>query len=311
MPVRTAAPSCDALATSQQAAALVGGSGEVQRFEHLASGTLRSSWAALAANGAVCGWGENGLHELVESTGTPWVFVRVVPGLTDVWNTLVRELSPSAGAGYDGGVSRGGSCSQICSTDVLVDGAWLSVEANAATAHLDEAAFHAFVQGVVSRYRALPQPTPVATHAPRSCEDDHVRKAVAQAFGSQGVIHSNPPVFSLAEALQRAGLYTSCAYFSGGDRDTWETWVTVVDHADPALLSTYRSAVDHPEARSVDVSSLPAGSSGLMEPTVDSQRTIVDTLSGSHWIDVVTYITSDSAASVGLASALTHSPWLG
>ncbi|NUU07648.1 hypothetical protein [Leifsonia sp. C5G2] len=311
MPVRTAAPACDALATPQQAVALVGGSGEPQRFEHLPSGFLQSSWAALAANGAVCGWGENGLHELVGSTGTPWVFVRVVPGLADEWKTLAAELSPSAGAGYDGGVSRGGSCEQICSTDVLVGDAWLSVEANAATTPLDEAAFHTFVQGIVSRYRSLPQPTPVAMHAPRSCEDDRVRSAVSAAFGSKGVVHSNPPVFSLGEALQRAGLYTSCAYFSGGDRDTWETWITVVDHADPSLLATYRAAVDHPEARSVDASSLPAGAFALFEPSVDSQRTIVDTLSGSSWIDVVTYITSDSAASVGLASALTHSAWLG
>lgn len=311
VPVRVAAPPCDSLAMPQEAAALVGGTGERQRFEHLQSGVLPSSWAALAANGAVCGWGENGLHDLVGSTGTPWVFLRVVPGMSDAWNALVGELAPQAGAEYDGGVSRGGSCDELCSTDVLVDGAWLSIQADAAGTAPDETAFHRFVQGVITRYRSLPRPTPAATRAPRSCDDGRLRDAVAAAFGSAGELHAYPVTFSLSAALQRAGLFTSCAYFSGGTRDTWETWVTVVDHAEPALVDTYRSAVDHPGATSVATSPLPAGSTALFEPTEDSQRTVIDTLHGSQWIDIVTYVTSDSRASVGLAAAVTQSPWLG
>jgi hypothetical protein len=310
VPVRTGAPACDALATPQEAVALVGGTGEPQRFEHLPSASAKGPWAALAANGAVCGWGENGLYELTMTTATPWVFIRLVPGLSDAWDALVGELSPSPGAGYDGGISRGGSCEYVCSTDVLVDGAWLSVQANPAGAPLDEAAFHSFVQGVVSRYRALPAPTPVVQHPQRTCEDDRVRDAVAAAFGGRGELQSPAPAFSLDDAMQRAGLLTSCAYFSGGARDTWETWVTVVEHADAALLAAYRAAEDHPGATPVGTASLPAGSTALFEPTVDSQRTIVDTLHDSQWIDVVTYITPDSAASVHLASAVAAGSWL-
>lgn len=309
--VRTEAPACTALATQEEVVQLVGGSGEPQKFEHLQPGAVHASWAVLAGNGAVCGWGVNGLHDLIGATGSPSVFVQLMPGLESAWNELATELSPSAGASYDGAVSRGGDCaSSFCSTNVLVDGAWLVVQASGGDTTLDQNSFHTFVQGLVTRYHALPAPTVVKPHAPRSCDDPAVTGAVEQTLGGPSTLSEHTPSFELKEALQRAGYQTFCMFFGPDRPHGYETDITVIDGASDALLQEYRTGVDHPLAQTVDASSLPGSASALQEETVDSHRTIVDVLDDGHWVDVTTYPLSDTAVSVKLAGTLIAGSWV-
>lgn len=311
--VRTPAPACSALATSGEVVDLVGGTGSPAEFTHLQSGGIprTASWSVLASNGTVCGWGERALGELSES-GPPRasVFLQVVPGLEDAWNALATETDPSAGSGYDGAVSRGGRCSAwSCSTEVLVNGAWLHVEAERVD-DLDESAFHSFVQGVVTRYRSLPAPTAIPGH-PRACDDAALRAAVEGVFGEKGDLAAETPAFTLYSGLNRSGRAVTCRYDSSTDPHNWETMVTVLDDVDPALVASYRTGVDHPEATPVDVTVLGAGASGLFEPSVDSQRTIIDVLEGGQWLDVVTYGSAEPAKTVSLTESILASGWVG
>lgn len=310
--VTTPAPACADLAEPGQITALVGGSGAPQTFDHLQSGGIvwDAAWSTWTANGAVCGWGERGVDWVPEQAGPGTVLVQVAPGLESAWNSLAQELHPSAGSPYDGGVSLGGGRTDggLCQTDVLVDGAWLHVQAQGEGA-LSESAFHAFVQGVVTRYRALPAPT-VRQPRPRSCDDPGLREAVKGVFGEEGVLADGSPAFALGEGLFRAGYLTSCRFDATAEGERWETFVTVLDNAPPSLVAEYRARTDHPESVPVDVATLGGDSSGLFEPTVDSQRTIVDVARDGRWIEVVTYETSDTAKTVALTQALLASSWV-
>lgn len=309
-PVRTVAPTCAQLASTDDVRALVGGTGEPQRFEHLPSGSVTPAWNVLAANGAVCGWGVEGLHEMSGSIGSPSVFLQLAPGLEAAWTSLAAEQSPSAGSPYDGGVSSGGKCIDgFCTTNVLVGGAWLEVQATVGQAHLDEVAFHGFVQDIVTRYRALPAPTTVTPHAVRPCDDSEVKSAVEERFGGTVEVRPYTASFNLDSALRQAGYRTSCMYSMGGYHGT-EVDVTLLDGVDPALFHTYRSAFDHADSRPVDASSLPGEATALFEPTEDSFRTIVDVLDQGRWLDILTYETRDSAAVVQLAGALLSTSWV-
>lgn len=309
--VRVAAPACATLATQQEVVSLVGGTGAPAEFTHLQSGgiTWQATWSALASNGAVCGWGEGALVEQTGTRGNPLVFLQLAPGLEDSWNALATEIAPGAGSAYDGAVSRGGRCDgTMCFTEVLVNGAWLHVEADAATA-LDESAFHAFVQSVVTRYRAAPAPTVLSPHA-RTCDDPALSGAVAEVFGEKGDLAAVAAAFTLSQGLVRAGYLTTCRFDSSSNPRAWETAVTVLDNVQPSLLATYRAGVDHPESKPVDVAALPGDASGVFEPTVDSERTIVDVLDGGHWLSLVTYGPVDSSKTVSLAQKLLAGAWV-
>ncbi|UAJ78540.1 hypothetical protein IT072_14965 [Leifsonia sp. ZF2019] len=312
MAVTTPAPACSALVDPSEVTALVGGTGEPQTFEHLQSGGVfnSASWAALTANGAVCGWGQNGLMELTGDFGSPSVSVQLAPGLENAWNELVERHKPSAGSAYDGAVSRGGACEgSFCSTDVLVEGAWLRVAARGAGTAVRESGFHDFVQQIVTRYRALPRPTVLSAH-PRDCDDEALLSSVRASFGDGVQRGDKDDAFAFGIGLQRAGYATSCRFDDDGGGSRIQSEVTVLDHATPALIAAYRSGVDHPGAKDVDVSSLPGSASGLFEPTEDSERTIVDVLDEGRWVEVVTYETDDSAKTVDLAKALLASDWV-
>jgi hypothetical protein len=193
---------------------------------------------------------------------------------------------------------------------VLVAGAWLSVDAFAEGARLDEADFHSFVQGVVTRYAAQPAPTVLPTHT-RSCDAPGLRDAVAGAFGSAGVPSPQPDGFTLIAGVVRAGYQSTCDFRAQESGRGWSTTVTVFDDVPASLVAAYRSGTDHPGSRPVDVSALGADASGLFEPTADSERTIVDVLADGRWLNVVTYGTDDSGATVALARALLAGDWIG
>jgi len=310
--VTTPAPACADLADPGVITALVGGSGTPQKFEHLQPGGIYgdAAWSIWTANGAVCGWGERGADQSIEQPMPGTVLLQVVPGLESAWNALAQESSPSAGSPYDGGVSLGGHCDRgLCLTDVLVDGAWLHVQAEGESA-LGESAFHGFVQGVVTRYRALPAPTVRQPH-PRSCDDPALQSAVKSVFGDGDLVGPDgSPQFVLTDALARAGYLTACRFDSSSGAKGWETFVTVLDDAPPSLVAAYRSGTDHPDSRPVDVSALGSDASGLYEPTVDSERTIVDVADGGRWLQIETYNTDDTAKTVNLAQKLLASSWV-
>lgn len=311
--VRTPAPACSELASPDQVTALVGGSGQPQRFEHLGSGGAgrQAAWSVWAANGAVCGWGDRGAEQLVDAVLPGSVLIEVAPGMESAWNALVQENDPSAGSAYDGGVSRGGSCADgaWCSTDVLVGGAWLGVTAASGDAPLDEADFHAFVQGVVTRYAAQPAPTVLPTHT-RSCEAPGLRDAVAGAFGSAGTPDPQPSGFTLVAGVVRAGYQSTCDFREKQSGRGWTTTITVLDGVPASLVAAYRTGTDHPGSRPVDVAALGADASGLFEPTADSERTIVDVLVDGRWLSIVTYGTDDTGLTVALAQALLAGEWI-
>lgn len=310
--VTTPAPACADLADPEQIIALVGGSGAPQKIEHLQSGGIGwdASWSTRTANGAVCGWGERQADMVFDAPIASTVVLQIAPGLESAWNSLAQEQQPSVGSPYDGGVSLGGRCVSggLCMTDVLVDGAWLHVQAEG-DGELAESAFHDFVQGVVTRYRALPAPTVRQPH-PRSCDAPELRAAVKSVFGEEGVLAPAHAQFTLDAGLFRAGYLTTCRFDAAdGDRG-WETWVTILDDAPSSLVAAYRSGVEHPQSRPVDVSALGGDASGLFEPSEDSERTIVDVADGGRWLDIVTYNTDDTATTVALAQALLASSWV-
>ncbi len=313
-PVRTGPVACADLARPETVAALVGGEGTLQPLAHLQPGfsPAGSPFGIVNANGTVCGWG--GMSVLTaDHQGDPQVFLQIVPGLGTEWAALASTTAPSAGSHYDGGVSLGGSCrSGYCSTNVLVRGAWLSVDARAlGRASFTEQAFHDFVQGVVTRYLAVPAPTPVATHALRACTEPRLAQALTGSFGSAAPMDQGRAAFDLGLALSGAGLSTSCGFDDPQNVRRLGGTVAVLDEVDPGLFALYRQAVDQPEATPIDVSGLPGTATGLIEPTADSTRIVVDVLDGKTWLQVSTYQTNDTAAVRSFAAKLIASGWIG
>ncbi|MFE4950435.1 hypothetical protein ACFQ9V_10045 [Leifsonia sp. NPDC056665] len=312
--MRTGPVACADLARPESVAALVGGEGTLQPLAHLQPGfsPAGSPFGVVNANGTVCGWGGMGVLT-IDHQGDPQVFLEIVPGLGAEWAALASASAPSAGSHYDGGVSLGGSCrSGYCSTNVLVRGAWLSVRAVAVgTASFTEQAFHDFVQGVVTRYLAVPAPTPVATHALRACTDPRLAQALTGTFGSAAPMDGGRPVFDLDLALSGAGLSTSCNFDDPQNIRRLSGTVAVLADVDPAVFAQYRQAVDHPGATPIDVSGVPGTATGLIEPTEDSTRIVVDVLDGRTWLQVSTYQTDDTAAVRLFAAKLIASGWIG
>jgi hypothetical protein len=307
---------CDALATPDAVAALVGGTGAPAAVEHLQPGSYAGGppWSTLNANGTVCGWG--GLSSLIEQQSTPQVYLEVTPGLSAQWATLAAQTNPSAGSHYDGGTSLGGSCTlgaaSQCTTDVLVSGAWLHVIAESyGRSSFTEQSFHEFVQGVVTRYAALPTPTPVVPHAVRDCADARLLDAVSAGVGPAQPDAHGQTEFSPLRAQLDSGQLTSCPFAAAGDPNGWSVWVSVLDGVDPALFAHYREAVDHPDSSAVDVSGLPGTAVGITEPTADATRTTVDVLTGSTWIELYTYDVPDPKAVVAATAKVIASGWVG
>lgn len=314
----TGAVACSALATPDAVAALVGGTGAEHAIEKLQAASPPSSppWSVQNANGTICGWG--GLSGLIDDQGTPQVFLEVVPGLTAQWNALAQAINPSAGAAYDGAISRGGSChvgggSGSCSTEVLVGGAWMHVEAiSDGRSSFTEQTFHEFVQGVVTRYSSLAAPTPVVPHAVRDCSDARLQAAVSQGLGSAQPDNAGEKDFTLSRAQGDAGQTAGCAFASADDSEHgWNGWVSVLDGVDPALFAHYRQAVDHPQGTPVDVSGLPGTAVGVSEETADSTRTTIDVLTGTTWVELYVYGGTDPKAVVASVSHIIGSGWLG
>jgi hypothetical protein len=321
--VDTGPVGCGALETPDAVAALVGGTGAVQPLEHLQTGTPPSAppWSVLNANGTVCGWG--GLGSLVADQHAPQVFLQSVPGLSAQWSALAAATSPTPGASYDGAASLGGSCQGsvgqggtgqgYCTTNVLVGDAWMYVTAlSDGRSSFTERAFHDFVQGMVTRYSALPAPTPVAPHAVRDCTDKGVLDAVAAGMGATQPGSRGGEDFTLERAQLDAGQATGCPFLSADNPEHgWNGWVSVIDGVDPALFARYRQAQDHPQGRPVDVSGLPGTATGVIEETVDSVRTTVDVLTGTTWVQMYVYGSTDPKAVVTSVSHLLSSGWVG
>jgi hypothetical protein len=309
---------CDALATPDAVAALVGGTGAVHAIEKLQAGSPPSAppWSVENANGTVCGWG--GLSGLIAEQGTPQVFLEVVPGLAAQWNALAQAINPGVGATYDGAISRGGSChlgsgSGSCATEILVGGAWMHVEAiSDGRSSFTEQTFHEFVQGVVTRYASLAAPTPVVPHAVRDCGEARLQAAVSEGMGSAQPDSRGEKDFTLFRAQLDAGQTTTCSFVSADNPEHgWAGWVTVLDGVDPALFAQYRQAVDRPHGEPVDVSSLPGTAVGVSEATEDSTRITVDVLTGTTWVELYTYASTDPKAVVASVSHIIGSGWLG
>lgn len=306
--------SCDALATPAAVSALLGGTGVLQPFQHLQAGTEAGTppWSIQNANGTICGWG--GLGSLTLSgQHAPQVYLEVVPGLGDQWAALASANNPTAGSHYDGGTSLGGSCgARLCSTEVLVGGAWLHVQAQSdGRSSFTDQAFHDFVQGIVTRYAALPAPTPVVPHALRDCTDTRVLDALSAGLGAAEPDTAGQSEFNLARGQLGSGQVTMCPFAAKGDQHGWNLWVSVLDNVDPALFAQYRQAIDHPDSTALDVSGLPGTATAITEPTVDSTRTTVDVLTGGTWIQLSAYNVTDPKALVAAASKLIASGWIG
>ncbi|MGH1525834.1 hypothetical protein ACRAWC_17990 [Leifsonia sp. L25] len=220
---------------------------------------------------------------------------------------------PAPGSPYDGGTSLAGSCSGgLCSTEVLVGGAWLHVQAQSdGRSSFTDQSFHDFVQGIVTRYAALPAPTPVVPHAVRDCADTRVLDALSAGLGAAQRDTAGQSEFNLVRAQLASGQVTMCPFAAKGDPHGWNLWVSVLDNVDPALFAQFRQANDHPDGTALDVSGLPGTATAITEPTVDSTRTTVDVLTGGTWIQISAYGVNDPKALVAAASKVIASGWVG
>ena len=175
--------------------------------------------AVPATGGATCGW----------TQGDASLDVKLLPHASDSWAKLA-ELHPEAatpGADYDGGASLGGDCaldpakaSAACHTNVLVDGAWLSVSLKAVSnPGLTEAGFHDAVQRMLPAVVTALSSAPAApSAAPFDCAADELRAEVQSVFDRPAAAATTEgQTFGIASAVALAPGAAACQFLVGAD----------------------------------------------------------------------------------------------
>jgi len=175
---------CDALVTQSAIDALMTTSTpRSDALERALDGAIADGpFAVVNAGGTVCQWGDNDLTR---------VRVRVLPHASAEWDKLaaIYTHASTPGASYDGGTSRGGSCTMdrppSCSTNVLVGSSWLAVDASSSVpGAITEPRFHEFVQHLIPAVADADISAPPPPQAkPLACSSDAYQTALAGAYG--------------------------------------------------------------------------------------------------------------------------------
>ena len=259
-------------------------------------------YAASAAGGGWCSWGDDTTVFPLPKTWRA-LTVTLLPHAQDAWTKLAENYPAAAanGADYDGGVSRGGSCStptttspgSECRTNVLVGSSWLEVRAGASDVPIAESDFHAFVQGMLPAAARFDASVPVVTApAPLACADPEWLAELKSVFGLSAVSSlGSEGSFDLRTAAHLDGAAMSCAYQPSEDGSGGLLGTLSVLRNSAGSYATYRHAAISTGGSAAGVHSGSITAAGQTVPTVvrteqdgSTSTTVVDALVGTTWI---------------------------
>ncbi|MEY9952803.1 hypothetical protein [Leifsonia sp. EB34] len=242
-----------------------------------------------AAGGATCDWVD----------GNASLDVELLPHAAESWATLAREYPQTAtpGADYDGGVSLGGDCaitttSASCHTNILVDGAWLSVVLRGVPGSgLTEAGFHGVVQRMIPAVLAAVSTAPAAqAGAAFDCAADELRAEVQQTFARPDATETNTGgMFAIASAVPLSAGAALCQFRVGADDRSAYLGSLSILPLGSAVFETFRQAAlaadptAHSDTLTVHGASVPALVWGGQDEGVSFSS--VDALIGRTWLE--------------------------